>query len=1614
MNDLFEPIAIIGMSARVPGANDVSEFWSNLAHGRETVSFPDDESLLAVGVRPEELADPSYVRAVPLMPDVAGFDADLFGMSVREAELLDPQIRAFLEITHAALLNAGYDPYRIGGSVGVFGTTGPTDYLRRHVLRRPELVHSAGGLTLMVTNNLDYLATLASYKLDLKGPSFTVLSACSSSLVALNLAQQSLRLGECDMAVVGGAHVHFPYGHGYRWTPGGIMSRDGHCRALDASATGTIFGSGAAAVVVKRLDDALADGDDIRAVIAGIAVNNDGAVKSSFSAPSVAGQAAVISEAMSLAGFGPRDMSYVEMHATGTLLGDPSEIAGLTRAFTALSQEPLEPGSCVVGSVKSNVGHLVSVAGLASLLKVVLSLENELLPPSINISEPNPKLNLDRTPFIIDDRPRPWRRDPAHPRRAGVSSFGVGGTNAHMVLEEAPARRAVRGDGRPRITVWSAKTHEAEGAQRAALTRFFAELDEDRFPDATATLQQGRTPYGVRGALVSTGAAATTRALAGPVTVGEAAERTRVVFAFPDARASGVGPMRMLYGAVPAFTVALDEIVEQVESYGSTTLQAWLEGRADDGVSGFMAQLALAHTWRAWGLEPDEVVGAGTGAFAAAVAAGALDVEQAVKLLSTGAPPPTASLGQSAVPCHVLAADSPLEVPQATDGATVLVMDGRSTAGDHVPALDPEIADGHVALLATAARLWTAGHALDWRALDPARPVRRIALPGYPYQRRRSWIDLPDESGMPARPAHTSTGNATTPQPAEDASPADAASPRLTALTWTESPTPAPAAAQPRTAGDALVLLPPGEPGNLVMAALRMAGYTPLALPWHDPAAREGDVLDRLAGDAARLEQALAAIERPPILLVHATTVDTWTTVSSGTVDEQLRRSFWSLFHLVQRASHALHRLPEIVVLTRESADVSGSEPVSPVKATLHGLIATLRQELPRRSCRLVDVGARTTPEDLAAELRAAHDDGLVALRGERRWTRGVRPLPAPSPGQGLREEGHYLITGGLGGLGLALARGLAETGLRPRLSLLGRRALGESEAGVTDQVEEIRALGAHVEVLTGDVTDGERLRLILDDLTRAAGPLHGVFHLAGLPGGGLVQLRDPQDALDVLRPKVHGTVALEEALRGRPVLDFTMLFASQAGVHGVLGSADYAAANSFQDASATAVGFTARRVIAVDWPVWADVGMAARSSVDVSELAAGRVARRTGGNDRSLRWERTVSATDTWFLDEHRLDQRPFAPGTALVTLFLQSARELGLVDTTAVLEDVVFGAPLLACGPCQVRVDLHPEGSWWRGALSYRLGDGEWLHSSTVRLSGGPSGAQERRADLSEFLQSPPATVRPSVSGRAGRLTFGPRWSVVEKTWLRGSDIVAHLRLPAAFTSDLDEYPLHPALLDMATGLLCHHRAELLLPFSYRRITVHDKLPAEFHSHVHIREDTPRALVADVVLVSFDGRILVEVEGFTMLVKADDEPPEAARRPRPVPLGLRPREGVEIALGLLAGPAPAQVMVSAGPAGAQPPPAAPERAVANEPADVAATLRTIWASVFGQAEVSDDDDFYAVGGDSLAAVELLGHIRDEFGVELNTATVFETPTVRELAEAIEETIAAERKRDR
>ncbi|HEX3941159.1 MAG TPA: aminotransferase class III-fold pyridoxal phosphate-dependent enzyme, partial [Acidobacteriaceae bacterium] len=652
-------IAIVGMTGRFPGAETVEDFWRNLASGVESITFFSDEEL---EIQASERG-PGYVAARPILKDTAMFDAAFFGIYPKEAEQMDPQHRVFLECAWEVLERAGYDPAHTPGAVGVFAGCSMNTYFMQNLAAGRKYLedftgsYQVGSYVTMLGNDKDFLATRVSYKLNLRGPSITVQTACSTSLVAVNQACESLLAGGCDMALAGAVSITFPQRRGYLPQEGGLASLDGHCRPFDRRANGTVFGHGAAVLLLKRLDRAVADGDQILAVIRGVAVNNDGSGKVGYTAPSVEGQAEVVSRARKMAGVPAESITYLEAHGTGTPLGDPIEIAALNRSFRSATTASRY---CSIGTAKANVGHLDVASGATGLIKTVLQMQHRSIPQLLHFEQPNPHLELDDSPFVFDREPRPWKPE-GFPLRAGVSAFGVGGTNAHVIVEEAPDLPASSAGRKHQLFVWSAKSAAAADAIAGQLAAHFHANPDLNFADAAYTLQASRSRHKHRRAIQASNLAEAASALAGndgdcwhedhPIEGGS------VVFCFPGQGIQTLGMAYGLYRDEPVFREWMDRCDAILRPMLGESLLAVLypeATRSGNGASAgeiavlasrlnqtdyaqpaiFAVEYSLAQLWISWGIRPAAMVGHSIGEFAAATLAGVLSLEDALRLVA--------------------------------------------------------------------------------------------------------------------------------------------------------------------------------------------------------------------------------------------------------------------------------------------------------------------------------------------------------------------------------------------------------------------------------------------------------------------------------------------------------------------------------------------------------------------------------------------------------------------------------------------------------------------------------------------------------------------------------------------------------------------------------------------------------------------------------------------------------------------------------------------------------------------------------------------------------------------------------------------------------------------
>lgn len=1758
-------IAIIGMAGHFPGARSISEYWSMLEAGRDATRWLSTEELLAAGESLAAIEDARYVRATMPLPDMEMFDAGFFGFSPREASILDPQHRHFIECCWEALEDAGHAPTEnFDGAIGVFGGCGMQAYMAFNLLTNPELVEREGMFLLRhAGNDKDFLTTRVSYLLNLHGPSLNVQTACSTSLVAIHVACQSLLARECDMALAGGSSIDLPHGRGYRYAEGEILSSTGRCRAFDDAADGTLFGSGAAVVALRRLDDALRDGDNIHAVILGSAVNNDGARKAGYLAPSVDGQATAAAEALAIAGVSADSVDYIEAHGTGTLVGDPIELAGLQQAY---GDAPA--GSIGIGSVKTNIGHLDTAAGIASLIKVVLAMRGEALPATLNFSSPNSRFDFARSPFDVVGQKRDWHRG-TRVRRASVNSLGVGGTNAHVVLEEAPVRPAVPASG-PQIITLSAKTPGAlEGL--VAKWRAFAAAPGSDFSLANAayTTQVGRKAFACRAAVVASDAQELAEKLAPngawKRSVATATEtKPRIVFMFPGGGAQHPNAARALYERNRAFREAVETCFAILEPGLASELRglmfeadnvaeaaAALERPTNSLLAVFIVEYALSRLWESWGVTPDAVIGHSAGEYAAAVLAGIMSLQDAIAVvLERGAVFEAAPAGgmvsvqESEARVRALLGDdldvAVLNAPQVTvvsgaleplaafskrveaegikhapvrikvaahsrmlDGGleqfrsrfqtialsapkiefinnltgkpaltselttsdywvshlrgcvrfadglsealsapnTILVEVGPGQAlcalagladGPHEPlrvvATLPAPVEQHdeeAFALSAFASLWTLGVPIDFSRVRKEDGLRRVSLPTYAFERRRHWIEPgqgPAVSSLPAAPQLIRRTNVSD---------------------WFETRVfePAPQQAAVGQGSRSHVIFSDGTAlAAKLIERLRARGDACVVVAHARGSSQHSSADAEFTFDASKpdytpLIDALSAAGVEPDTLVFL-----WPLIFAragagfGAFDatfaltKALQLSGWG-----ERA--------RFMAVTQNALAVDEDETCDARQAGVLGPWRMLAAEQAGVRTTVVDIDASDSEADRAEEifreLDMPGDAPTIAWRHGVRFAPVLRPIATPPPCEVLREEGVYLITGGLGGIGLELARYLALT-VRARLVLTGRAPVPPREgwsrlaAGWGDardvvrarELLELEALGAQVLAVSADVADAVAMEGVLVEARSRFGDLHGIFHAAGLIDDTPMAMKAHDEAHRVLAPKAAGALVLD-ALAPDGTLDIFAVFSSSSVLIAPPGQSDYVAANAI----AEAVAASRRDGRVITWGVWADTGMAKRAA---DADAAGNadtghplLGARQDAKEGVLQFVQTYSEAVLWPLSEHRVSDIAVLPGAAYVEIARAAALSAGLGDAIEIGQLSLI-APLTV-GPRQsrqVRTTLTPlDDERYRIEVESRAHAGEaWVLHFDARLEGCES-EPEQLMPLSCDTELDAGQLTLTERGVA----FGPRWGNVIRAALGEQAVSADFALPQDFAGDLEIWRIHPALFDtsMACGLfLLEHDARegVFAPVSITSVRIFGNLGGAFSADCRMTAQNGDAATFDVDLKNTSGTVLVEIRGasFRRVGFGGELPavadPSASMRDRLLAAGIRASEAPAVFERLFAQDARSVVVspVSIAQAAlALRPSGTPESALPNAAAEstdsgngdaLEQRLMKMCVDILGVDTLGPDDEFLSYGGGSLTGVRLFARIRRELGVELALSALLQAPTIRTLTTLVRE----------
>ena len=1263
-------IAIVGMAGRFPGARNTAEFWRNLRDGVESIRDLSDAELLAAGATAEDLANPDYVRRATILDGVPLFDATFFGFSPRDASIMDPQHRHFLECAWQALEDAAHPPQQFQGSIGVFAGSGMNTYLIHNLLANQRLLTSAGLFQLKQTgNDKDVLATRISYQLDLRGPSINVQTACSTSLVATHIACQSLLNFECDMALAGGVTIEIPHGLGYVYRDGEILSRDGHCRSFDASSSGTVFASGLGIVVLRRLGDALADHDHIRAVILGSAINNDGARKVGYLAPSVEGQAEVIREALDYAGVPASSISYVETHGTGTRVGDPIEVRALTQAFGDSGSR----GTTAIGSLKSNVGHLDAAAGVSGLIKTTLALEHAQIPASLHFEKINPHIELDGSPFYVSSKLADWP-SAATPRRAGVTSLGIGGTNAHVILEEAPATSLTREQRPYEILTVSAKTEAAADQAFANLVAHLAEHPELNLADVAFTCQVGRT-------------------------------------AFPHRRA-----------------VIVEDTRESIAALAGIDCRKLMAGTAGNAAPTFFFSGQDSHY-----------------------------VNMGGEIYQQGA-----------------------ILREALDHCVKELQEPRGNASALRSALE------------TLGRLWTLGVNVDWSKLHAPGSAQRVSLPTYPFERQKFWIE-PDKVVQDAQPAQAQES----PSQSTDGDDNADEPVSLYRRTWKPTPLPRAQAAEP-------------SPWLIFRDAFGLADEIARYLK----AAKQKFVLVEPGGSFKQLQQgryALRPAERADydalveILLESGGTlrkiVHLWSLAAEGSeapLQETLDRSFLSPLYLAQALAAQDLQGMQLALVSNHLQQVDAEPVRHPARAVLLGPARVIHKELPEFYAKAIDLAfdPGKTAEgaaQLVAEMNGAYENSTIAWRGAERFVETLEPLQLSGAREHpcLEQDGVYLITGGLGGLGLTVAEHLARE-FQARLVLVGRSTLPpevqwesalresarpEPEKERLRKLVAIRPLAGGLLVVQADVTNPCEMKAAVAQARRQFGKISGVFHAAGVLDDGPLMLKTADSATRVLDPKVRGTLVLEEALSDEPLACF-VLFSSISSILPPAGQVDYAAANAFLDAFALS---RKGPVTVINWGAWREIGMAARTISPHPWLGE-----RLLDSLNDIVYADWFSQQRRWVLSEHRFKNGiALIPGTGHLEM-VAGAFTHGSLQGAVEFRNVFFLAPLTFSPDesKEVRVQLRREQGTdaTKGAFHFSVlaHNGQWAEHATGVIAPSrsqPAARVDRAAIATRCSEREILFDEQNRTQQERQFAFGPRWRSLRRLHLGKGEGLAEI---------------------------------------------------------------------------------------------------------------------------------------------------------------------------------------------------------------------------------------------
>ncbi|MCX7746684.1 MAG: SDR family NAD(P)-dependent oxidoreductase [Clostridia bacterium] len=1247
-------IAIIGMSGRYPGAPDLDSFWQNLKDGKEGIRFFSDEELYKLGVPEEHIKAPNFVKAASTIDSIDCFDAGFFGYSPKEAKLLDPQQRIFLECAWNALENGGYSPESYSGAIGVYGSSSLNTYLLFNLMKNPLYSNWQNDFEVMVGNDKNFLSTRVAYHMNLKGPAVDIQTACSSSLVAIHFACNALLNYECDMALAGGVSIYVPQRTGYFYQEGGIMSPDGKCRAFDKKSCGTVFGNGVGILLLKRLSEALEDNDTIHAVIKSTAINNDGSQKVGYTAPSVDGQVELITRALALADVSPESVSYVEAHGTGTVYGDPVEVAALTKSF--FGEEGFRYKQyCALGSVKTNIGHLDAASGVTGVIKTVLALKNKEIPPTISFNEPNPKIDFINSPFYVNTQLKKWS-DSKTPRRAGVNSLGIGGTNAFIVLEEPPQQlddEASPLKSRKEILLLSARSEAALKRKCEDLHKYLLSNKQASTGEIGYTLHVGRKMFPYRQFIVCESTDEMISKLSPdkreeiPVIHCDKINRP-AVFVFPDHGEQYITAGYDLYKKVPQFKESVDRCAQIVLLKLNKDIRSFLcEDNPDtpkisDVFPLFFAfEYALAQLLIKKGINPSALIGSGLGEYSAACIAGIMSLEEALSIVMEYSSlfeqqgivlvSEIASISENGLKAIVDAITlylkeirlkapkiplmNPLTglwiteqnalnaaywanvrfIPTSMDKGFAQLLEepsylflelgaGNNATSKSIKAvISPERRDEILPLICACenhnkqrehlayifGRYLCYGGSIQIKDYYENLNFRRIPLPGYPFERQSYWINpAAFEKETPKEP--------------------DTIEKNTDISKWFYMPvwkrTPAPPPPMTVNTESWLVFIRNDDFSGAFLSLLKRNKQHIITVACGEHFQKtEEDTFTISPGsseDYCALLDDLKGRKVMPQKLIYL-----WLPRETEVFDDMKLYGFDALIYLIKAwENKGFRHLSSLWIAGTNTYKVEHNDVVNPYSGLYCGLAKTIPQEYNGITCHTIDIWQwdKSCTEQFLTEILSEPMESEIAYRKTYRFIQEIQPLSLgknPHERCSFREKGTYLITGGLGKLGLIFAEYLARF-YKANIILTGRSPFPDraawqqhlkSNSPFSSQIKkiiELEELGGNVLVHQANIADAAQLEALVNTREKQFGALNGVIHCAGITGGRAVKLLadyEAKDALEQFEAKIKGTALLAEIAR-QVNPDFVLLVSSITSVLGGAGLSLYTAANMFLD----------------------------------------------------------------------------------------------------------------------------------------------------------------------------------------------------------------------------------------------------------------------------------------------------------------------------------------------------------------------------------------------------------------------------------------------------------------